>query len=355
MHTKSFNLLAGALLAAGIIAAPAYAGPWTAYPTITEPPTLGVPAGPIKHPGKEYMWEDNRDAVGNQDDGQVIAWDGNGGRTDSQIDYNVAKVDALANHGDAYFNEVTTNKTAILYSERTTADWGKATDTSFPIYYETTGGANGGWATRNQVNQDWIAIQADLDKAGNGEQLNLIGLEVFGPNDPQGDDSDMFSVNGDTALLPGNATKYSIYSFQGGVIGGYLTTEALATALTSFYTDATTSININDIDLDAMMVQDRNGNYEWDDGDSILFSLMPISSVVDSSGKKLMDIGDAAYVWDNQATDKFGYLNHGGHEWVNNWNGTNIDALEAAIPEPASIALLGIGLLGLLGTRRRKA
>jgi len=356
MTTRTLNILAGALLAAGLTATAAQAGPWTSYPVIYEPPTLGVPAGPIVHPGKEYMMEINRNADLTPNPGQVVAWDGNGGVQNSQINYNnntntphvnVERVDALANHGDAYFNEVVSNRTALLYSERTPTPglgdaWGKGSDTAYPVYYETANGGRGGWATRQQVNQHWTP-QAEAGLNAQGQGLNLIGLEVFGPNSPNGDDSDMFSVNGDVALLP-DGVRYSVYSYVAGNIRGYLSVQTVATALSAFYNVPYNLIEPL-IDLDAMMVQD-DGDFIWDSGDRVLLSLMPANV----SGFSY--VGDSAYVLD--FGQPLANLNHGGHFWSNNWLGTNVDALEAAIPEPASLALLGIGLLGLVGARYRR-
>lgn len=348
MQTRSLTLFAGAAVLAGLPAFTAQAGPWVSFPSCeadqlgsatTCMPTLHEPKPPIFHPGKEYMWETNRDFDGTPNPGQVIAWDGAGGVENSQINYGVSGVDALANPRDHLYYEVINNLTAILYSERTDAAWGQASDTEFPIYYETTTGARGGWATREQVNQNWAQLEAD------GATLNLGGLEIFGPNSPQQDDSFMFSVHEDIALLP-DGVRYSVYSFSGGSIDGYLSVEVVATAVSEFYNIPFGEIEPL-IDLDALMAYDVGDPFVWDEGDSVLFSLMPFSA------GGIDFVGDAAYVLD------FGqdlrYLDHGGHLWENNWLGTNIDALEAAaIAEPASVALLGCGLLGLMVARRRR-
>lgn len=332
--------------------AQAQAAPWTLYPTVDRPPTLGAPLGPIDHPGKEYVWESNRSADGTLNPGQVIAWDGAGGTQDGKYytgassNFGNVQVDAIANAGDAYFTHIVNNTTALLYSERTNAAWGKAEDTAFPIYYETATGKRAGWATRAQVNADWNTIQDRLNQEGNGQKLNLIGLEVFGTNSPNAMDSNMFSVLGDTAILADNIA-YSVYyhNIATGVTTGYVTKEELTAKLAAFY-HVPVGLLGSAVDLDALMVNDANMDGAWDAGDSIIFSL---ASMTDFGNGNY--IGDAAYVL--TFGGDLAYLNHGGHNWTNGWLGTNVDALEAAIPEPGSLSLLGVALAGFLARRRR--
>lgn len=345
---------------AGFLAIPpmipsAIAGPWTLYPTIpmwNPPPAPEEPLGPTWHPGKEYMWETNRNYDGTPNVGQVIAWDGAGGVANSQINYNVptglltaagVEVDAIAYHRDELFHGVVTNQTAILFSERVLVESNgqfHAVDTQYPIYYETTTGVIDPWATREQVNQHWLPLEED------GHFLNLAGLEVFGPNDPSLDNANMFSVTGDVALFPDNV-RYSVYHYDLGTgdISGYLPVADIAQALADFYTVGYLDIEPL-VDVDALMVWDDDFlPYEWSEEDEVLFSLAPF----ELGGTEY--VGDAVYHLVHGGN--LSYLDHGGHLWFNNWRGINIDALEAAaIPEPSSLLLLLLATLGLCRRRR---
>jgi hypothetical protein len=357
------SLAAQVLLTAGLtvlngVAANAhvvYLGAILPYPTI---PALDVPASVVHHPGKEYSEEFDRDAAGALDSSQNVLFDGRlpSGVTNGD-DYNdpaaagpdgstdpTLQVDAIANHGDAYYSEVISNATAILFSTRTGPNaQGSGFDAGAPgcginpICYETVGGGVGTWATPLMVTHH-AGAPAPEDPTGATTILqNLDGLEVFGPEGVG--DSDRYSLFADFL------TGVSIYNLDGTT---FLSQSALATALVSFEPRFIDFLNL--IDLDALMVKE-DGDGEFGAGDSLLFSLWPILGAVGFA-----DIGDAAYVMDG-TTGAISFLSHGGHLWDNDWLGLNVDALEAAadtIPEPATMALLLGGLAGTGAMTRRR-
>ena len=310
----------------------------------------------MRHPGKEFSEEFDRDAAGALDSSQNVLFDG---RTPSGVlngdDYNdpaaagpdgstepTQQVDAIANHGDAFYNEVISNRTAILFSTRIGANvQGAGFDAGAPgcgvnpICYETARGGIGTWATPLQVTHH-AGDPAPEDPTGGATILqNLDGLEVFGPEGVG--DADRYSLFADFL------TGVSIYNLDGS---SFLAQGFLAAALASFDSRFVDFLNL--IDLDALMVnEDGDGAFEV--GESILFSLWPI---LGAGG--FADIGDAAYVMDGSGAISF--LRHGGHLWDNDWLGLNVDALEAAahIPEPASMALLLGGLAGVGAIARRR-
>ncbi len=345
----NYFVFAGFLVSMICIASVTQAGP---YVPITNPippiPTLDVPEGPEVHPGKEYSDERDKSVgafpgglPGVLDPQQNIQWDGSGGIADT-FDYDDApwqfadfQVDAIANQNDTLFAEVIANETAILYSERLGDPFqGVGSDTVDPVYYETTRGAIGTWATSAQVNQHV------------GEPVNLDGLEVWGEEGEGGDDANRFSLYGDFS------TGFSVWSGTGaGAPVGYITHAEIVAAVSPVLIEQGITGNTELIDIDGMMVQDMDGI--WGPGDSILFTLWGGTL----PGTPFTGLhGDGAYVYTNGAGPAT-FLDHGGHLWEEGWNdGINIDALEAAaaIPEPTTIALLGIGLAGLAGGAARR-
>jgi PEP-CTERM motif-containing protein len=317
------------------IASVAQAGPYVGVTDPVGPGRSEFPPPPERVPGKEYSHEFDKDAANNLDSTQNIAWDGVipsgavGGGVADTFDYDgqdrhdpALQVDAIANQQDALFFELIGNQAAALFSERLGAnDQGVGLDTDVPIYFESTGGAIGPWATALQVDQHGVT--------------NLDGLEVWGLDGPAADDANRFSLFNDLGAnwgVPG----VSVWTDTASGPAAYIYAAEIAAAL---------GVSEDFIDVDAMMTFDLAGNDLWElDDDWIIFSLWP--------DQNMDPIGDEVWVWQN-GHDPF-FLNHGGHVWDSGWLGTNIDALEAAaVPEPGTIILVSSGLLGLVVLRKK--
>lgn len=297
-------------------------------------PTTGVPAGPERHPGKEYSDELDRNAAGLFESTRNIMFDG---RTPSGIadtfrylpgappsatpDPSLPQVDALAHPSDFLFRDVIGNTTALLFSTRIQSpssptiigagfDAGapsRGCAAGDPICYETVPGGIGTWATKIQVHQDAPSPQ------------NLDGLEVFGPDGI--DDALRFSLFGDAA------SGCSVFDFAPAV--PCVVPHAEIAALFP-------GISPSEIDIDALMM----------DGETLLFSLWPNAA---------LPVGDNAFVYD-RVSGAIAPLFHGGHLWTDGWLGLNVDALEAAaaLPAPGGLALVGFGLGAAAFARRRR-
>jgi hypothetical protein len=369
------KLLLSSCLLLGVTVAPSQvlAGPFVPQGPFVQPaPGSGIP-GPKNVPGKEYSDRFDKDTQEPPvlDPEQNIYWDGNGGRQDA-FDYSGSRagdtvtareVDALANHQDALFWDVIANQAALLFSTGSTTlllpgDSRAAVYNASPDYnqlgiheksvlVEPIGGGIDFWATPPQIDQAGVN---DLD-----------GLEVWGGlADPTPNDADMYSLLEDPTI---NGTRTSVWYYNGGVSTSYLNAAQIAAAI-----NRPDIVNLADIiDLDGLMVWDGGNIGQWDNGDAILFSVMPINANLDGVITPNINGGDidGGEIWSWQFGQPLAqFLNHGGHLWDTAFNvklatgavNENIDALEAvATPEPSSfLSLLALGTLGAASTLKRK-
>ncbi|NCT64795.1 MAG: PEP-CTERM sorting domain-containing protein [Microcystis aeruginosa G13-01] len=371
------KLLLSSCLLLGVTVAPSQvlAGPFVPQGPFVQPaPGPGIP-GPKNVPGKEYSDRFDKDTQEPPvlDPEQNIYWDGNGGRQDA-FDYSGSRagdtvtareVDALANHGDALFWDVIANQAALLFSTGSTTlllpgDSRAAVYNASPAYnqlgiheksvlVEPIGGGIDFWAKPPQIDQAGVN---DLDG------LEVWGLDPAGPT-PNGADADMYSLLEDPTI---NGTRTSVWYYDGGVSTSYLNAAQIAAAI-----NRPDIVNLADIiDLDGLMVWDGVNIGQWDNGDAILFSVMPIDANLDGVITPNINGGDidGGEIWSWRFGQAAQFLNHGGHLWDTAFNvrqatgavNENIDALEAvATPEPSSfLSLLALGTLGAASTLKRK-
>jgi hypothetical protein len=372
------KLLFSSCLLLGVTVAPSQvlAGPFNSPGPFVDPSGKEVPSPP-QVPGKEYSEDPDRNGnpLHTANPGQVIAWDGTGGTTNTSNFLTLwnptsgfaapdpFQVDALANRKDLLFYEVIEDLVPLVFS--TGLPGGPRTNYDNYIFYERPNHKVllpfpykeiGVWATPAQINQV--------------EPNNVEGLELWAPvQDPTVPLEDR--VN--DVLLQGpeipvdDANRYSLFGDPLGCSvfksnGDCLFLKAdIATAITPLFP----GLDITDakIDLDGLMT--------WEN--DILFSLKPIDgnndgSITDNDPSKDLDGGEI-FVWlSTEPSAKF--LIHGGHVWdtvfnvkdtVEDWTGLrpgteNIDALEAvATPEPSTfLSLLTLGSLGAASTLKRK-
>ncbi len=286
--------------------------------------------------GKEYSNHQDEDALGAGDFLQNILWDGVGGANDA-FDYSGSgpppadpdQVDALANVNDFLFHQVRQGQVPFV------ASFGGIDD----IYYHDTLGATGLWADGpTQINSG--APPDDVD-----------ALEIWGNID-----ANRYSYIGDPIIpgfpAPAGTPAISVFWYDPGphVSGIYIKHSELLGGLGISPTDPIA----DNIDIDALMTFDIEGDMSWDPGDWIIFSVWP-NAVHD---------GGEVWVWQNGLPAQF--LFHGGRLWdtlnpvatIFGVNSENINAFEAVltIPEPSSLmlALISLACLYGFGRRRRK-
>ncbi len=332
-------------------------------PAVSPSPGLFLPA-PRVVPGKEFSEFVDRDFMGMPDPEQVVAWDGIGGTLDG-LDYSGTRltffedseIDAIAHVNDALYHSLRADTSflaftvgngsaplgsgSLITSEGETI--GRAGDISFEVPGAITKGV---WAV-GATDVDSMFPPGDLD-----------GIEVWG-FEPPTFDADRYSLMAD--FLSG----VSVWNGPAGL--PYLGHAAIVSAVTSLLGPLPANITIQAIDLDALMVDDRDGVMEefGGPGDSIIFSIRQIPDSTDPDG--FYATGSELFTLDAMAVGLIpGFLMHGGHVWDHPYSLSamkdspggrqlDINGIEAlSVPEPAGVMLVAIALLSLARQRRRE-
>jgi hypothetical protein len=342
---RSAALFTILLLVQGVWLAPASANPWVPIANPVNPaPGNGIPT-PQEVPGKDFSDVRDRDAAAVLDPEQVVAWDGSGGVRDS-FDYTGSRilltpdieVDGLAAGGDALFHSVRADTSAVLFS---------VTNDPRILYVRPTGLPNsvagfGVWATA-----------ADIDAMN--PPVDTDAIEVWGGDN--NDDSDRYSLEGDPLVaFPDGAKKVAIWDYNPGGPSSNphtLTSDLAAAMDLQFFGIGVGgplwSQLVESMDVDAIMTFASQVN----------FSIRPI----DFLDPILPDFdGGEIFLYDGPGTPTQ-FLVQGGHTWNTaldimgtfNVPDENVDALEAiSVPEPGSIVLLSLAMLGILAVARRR-
>jgi len=296
---------------------------------------LGQIPPPSAVPGKEYSNHQDEDATGGADFLQNIWWDGNGAASDAwdysgsgqilpppfppdqPIPEDPDQVDALANERDFLYQPLVNGRVPMLLSFTGERD----------IWSHNTSGSTSLWA------------QGAVDINPQSPPDDVDGLEIYDSSVEQHDgqggfDANHYSIIGDH--LPSGTPGVSVFFYDpfNHSSAPYIMHTPLLSAVPALVPDLSIA------DVDALMVDDLQGNATWDPGDSITFSLRP-NGPLD---------GGEIFVWTNGGTVQ--YLVHGGRVWdtanpVGSLFGVNtedVNALEAVIPAP------GTGALVLLAT-----
>ena len=331
-------------------------------PTISGQPGTILPR-PQDVTGKEYSSFQDRDASNNLDPGQTVAWDGNVSNPGpagvrNGLDFSnlwagfptQGEIDALAHHRDILADALLEDRSFLLFSVGNgTAPLGSGTIATSEsqtigragdISYERPGGAGKGvWAVGN-IDIDPMNPPQDVD-----------ALEIWG-GEPPNFDADLFSLQDDAA------TTVSIYTQSGS---SYLSHSVVATAVGSLLGTLPNGLDMDDIDLDALITWDQTTPDRFESGDMLIFSIRQLVTpdAVYATGSEIFTLTGTA------AAPQVGFLTHGGHVWDRNYAlaamrdaGSNrlldIDALEAAsIPEPTGLTGVFIGLLASVPVWRR--